>query len=63
MTVIAIQGLFTKNFGGGELNFGDDFWSLSGMESDGGLASGMESNEGDLEKLSTEAKNAPHSKI
>ena len=56
-----LQGFFTKFFMGG-LAFGDDFWSLSGTESDGGLASGTESDEG-LDKLSADAKNSPYSKI
>ena len=42
------------------LAFGDDFKSLSKMESNGGeLMLGTESDKGDLEKLSAEAKNAP----
>ena len=40
------------------LAFGDDFWSPSWTGSDGGLMSGMETDEGDLEKLSVETKNA-----
>ena len=43
-----MEGGFHKIFGKG-LGFLDDFWFLLGMESDGR----------DLEKLSTEAKNAP----
>ena len=55
------SGFFHKIFGGG-LAFGDDFWSPSGTERQsqmGELTSGMESDEGDMEKLSAEAKNAP----
>ena len=59
-----MQGFFTE-FLVGELAFGDDFWSPSGMESDeGGLTSGMESDEGVLGKnCLLRPKNAPHSKI
>ena len=51
--------------GGGELAFGDNFWSLSRMESDGGagLTSRTESDEGHLEKLSAVAKMPPTAKL
>ena len=59
------QGFFTKFLVGG-LAFEDDFRSPLGMESyggEGGLASGMESDEGGFGKLSPEVKNAPYCKI
>ena len=60
-----MSGFFHKIFGGG-LAFGDDFSVPVGdgvRRGEGGLTPGMESDEGDLEKLSAKAKNAPHSKI
>ena len=48
----------------GGLAFGDDFRTPLGKESDNrGLASGTESDEGEVEKLSAEAKNAPSTKL
>ena len=44
---------YKQNFGRGGLLWGDDFWSPSATESDGG----------DLEKLFAEPKMPPHSKI
>ena len=56
--------VFHKFFGGGYLLFGTIFSPRRGQSQMGGaLTSGTESDEGDLEKLSTEAKNAPYSKI
>ena len=58
------SGFFFTKFLVGGLAFRaifDPRWGWSQME--GGLTSGMESDEGDLEKLSAEAKNAPYSKI
>ena len=59
-----MQGVFTKFLvgGGGKLAFGDNFQSLSGMESDGygGLASGTESDGGGGE---IGKKLSPYSKI
>ena len=59
-----IPGFFFS-FGGGGLAFGDDVRFPSGTESDVGwhLCRGMESDEGDLEKLSADAKNASYSKF
>ena len=57
--------VFSQNFWLGELAFGGWFfgpcrgWSQMG----GRLTLEMESDEGDLEKLSAEVKNAPYSKI
>ena len=48
---ISCSGFFHKIFGEGGLAFGDDFQSPSGTESDGGLASGMESDERGLGKI------------
>ena len=59
-----IQG-FSQIFwwGGGDLLSGKIFGLCQGQSHMGGLASGTESDEGDLEKIVRCAKNAPHSKI
>ena len=51
---IRCAGIFTKFWWGNQ---------LLGTISDRGLTSGMELNEGGLEKLSAEAQNAPYKKL
>ena len=54
-----ITTVFFTKFLLGDLFSGTIFWSSFGMESyGGGLTTGMVSDEGDLEKMTTKAKNA-----
>ena len=71
MKIFALQWLnrfFSQKFGGGGLAFGDNFRSPSRTGSDGGGGGDSHRGQslmggGDLEKLSTKAKNITHNKI